>query len=223
MKFRVHTFLCISALLLLAGIFWIVPLERDISATNARARAALERAISDERALRDAPRVRVLARRIRATLDGVRLHATGSESSETLLHDIALLASHDRLTVTAIKPAFVSSASPPPFISSSSSPLAGARFDDFDVSVHGTYRDTVGFLRDLSHISTLTRVISLQVERSNESTSGDTPALDALIHVQTIRFDPIKPHPTLEEHTSCLFPCTAWPRLAVSPCLRSAS
>jgi Tfp pilus assembly protein PilO len=174
------------------------------------------------------PRVRALARRIRTTLDGVRLHATGSESSETLLHDIAQLASRDGLTVTAIKPTFGSSASPPPFISASSSPLADARYDDFDISVHGAYRDTVGFLRNLSRISTLTRVISLQVERSNESASGDIPALDALIHVQTIRFDPTKPHAPLshahlEEHTSCLFPCTALPRFAASHSSHSAS
>jgi hypothetical protein len=109
------------------------------------------------------------------------------------LGDVQAVAERDSLAVSSLKPTTSFQPVPlaSPAASTSSNPFDAAQTDDFDVSVRGSYRDIVSFLRDLSHMPTLTRVVSAQLDRSSTGDALDgTPLLDATIHIQTLRLDP---------------------------------
>jgi Tfp pilus assembly protein PilO len=183
--------LCAVLLVATGALFLIKPMEQSIAQSRERADQAAQQARIDERELLDRPRVEAQARRIRAEINGVRLHATLSESNETLLRDLQKTALRNHLTVQSLKPGMSSmpssTATPPTALTD---PLSGAHRDAFDITVHGTYRDFVLFLRDLSRMPTLTQVVSFQLNRSNlEATTPAEPSLDALVHIQTIRLD----------------------------------
>ncbi|HTV72426.1 MAG TPA: hypothetical protein VME66_01815 [Candidatus Acidoferrales bacterium] len=184
----------LAALVLAGGaLFLIKPAEDDLSATDAHSDALLQQALSAEEALQERARVQALASRIRQELASVTLRHTASESVEALLGDVQNIAARDTLTVSELKPtssfetAPVALATP----SASANPLDSAQTSDYDISVRGSYRDIVSFLRDLSHMATLTRVVSAELERSSTGAASDgSPLLDATVHIQTIHLDP---------------------------------
>jgi Tfp pilus assembly protein PilO len=184
----------LAALVLAAGVLLLIkPAEDDLAATSARGDTLLQQALSAEEALKNQARVRALAAHIRQELATVTLRGNASQSVEALLGDVQTVAQRDSLVVSALKPA--SSFQPTPLAlatpSTSSNPFDAAQTDNFDIGVRGSYRDIVSFLRDLSHMPTLTRVVSAQLDRSSTGTAIDsTPLLDASIRIQTIRLDP---------------------------------
>jgi Tfp pilus assembly protein PilO len=193
MKENARAILLLALLACFAGTyFWIVPAETTIEATNAHAEVVLREASTDERALADEPRVRLLAQRIRNDLKGLRIRPSAGDTSQALLGDLQTAAARNRLVVVGVKPALAETAAQPPRAEAQASPnpFDTARRQDSDISVHGSYRDVVYFLRDLSRMPTLTRVLSVQLDRSNNGApAGGTPSLDATVRVQTIRLD----------------------------------
>jgi hypothetical protein len=56
--------------------------------------------------------------------------------------------------------------------------------------VRGSFHDILTFLRDLSRMPTLARVLTVQLDRTNiDNIAGATPSIDAAILVQTIHLD----------------------------------
>jgi Tfp pilus assembly protein PilO len=184
----------LSALVLAGGVLFLIkPAEDDLAATDARADTLLQQSLSAEQALQNRARVQGLAQRIRQELASITVRGNASESIEALLGDVQGVAARDSLVVSSLKP--TDSLQLPPVILAT--PAAGAnafdtaQTDDYDISVRGSYRDIVSFLRDLSHMPTLTRVVRAELDRSSTGAASDgTPLLDATIHVQTIRLDP---------------------------------
>jgi Tfp pilus assembly protein PilO len=184
----------LAALVLAGGVLLLIrPAEENLSAVDAQSDALLQQSLSAEQALRERARVQEIASHIREELAGVTLRDTASESMEALLGDVQGVAARDSLTVSEVRPTApfespaASLATPP----ASGNPLDAAQKNDYDISVRGSYRDIVEFLRDLSHMPTLTRVVSAELERSSTGLAPDgSPLLDATVHVQTIRLDP---------------------------------
>jgi Tfp pilus assembly protein PilO len=184
----------LAAMVLAAGVLFVVkPAEDDLSATDARADTLLQQSLDAEEALKNRARVQAAAAHIRQELASVTLHGNASQSIEALLGDVQAVAERDSLAVSSLKPTTSFQPVPlaSPAASTSSNPFDAAQTDDFDISVRGSYRDIVSFLRDLSHMPTLTRVVSAQLDRSSTGDALDgTPLLDATIHIQTLRLDP---------------------------------
>lgn len=184
----------LAAMVLAAGLLFLIkPAEDELSTTDGRADTLAQQALSAEQALKNRGRVQALATHIRQELATVTLRGNASQSVEALLGDVQTVAQRDSLTVselkptTAFQPASTAAATPAPFFN----PFDAAQTDEFDIGVRGSYRDIVSFLHDLSHMPTLTRVVSAQLDRSSTGNAPDgTPLLDATIHIQTIRLDP---------------------------------
>jgi Tfp pilus assembly protein PilO len=169
-------FLLTLATLFTVAYFWIAPAEKAVEATNAQADAVLQEAEADERALADEPRVRLLAQRIRGDLKGLRIRPASGDMSQALLGDLQTAAARNRLTVVGVKPA--------------TAEAADTQRQESEISVRGSYRDTLSFLRDLSHMPTLARVLAVQLDRTNDGApTNNAPSIDAVIRVQTIRLD----------------------------------
>ncbi|HEY0799178.1 MAG TPA: hypothetical protein VGD50_08505 [Candidatus Baltobacteraceae bacterium] len=187
--------LWLLAVLVLAGggYFIIKPAEQMLSATDAQTQSLTQQALTDEQALQNRARFEIQARQIRAELASITVRGNVSESTEALLNDVSTVAGRDAVEVTSLKPSAAFQTIPTPSTSSapSTNPFDAAQVDDFDVVVRGSYRNIVAFLRDLSHMPTLTRVVDAQLDRSNAAEAADgTPSLDATVHIQTIRLDP---------------------------------
>jgi Tfp pilus assembly protein PilO len=186
--------LLLSALTFLAGIvFWIAPTEKTIRAISARADAARQKSVTDEHALAAEPRVRLLAQRIRGDLKGLRKRFSVGDTNQALLGDLQTAAARNRLAVTGVKPTVLGIAPPQPTYANaqaSPNPFEAAQRQESEISVRGSYRDILSFLRDLSRMPTLARVLNVQLDRTTDNDLADgSPSLDAAIQLETIRLD----------------------------------
>jgi len=194
MRENTRAVLILSVLASFAGIFfWIIPAEKAIEATNARANAVLQKSVTDERALTDEPRVRLLAQRIRGDLKDLRNRFSAGDTNQALLGDLQTAAARNRLTVIGLKPAVMEITPRQPASAdaqASSNPFDAAQRQESEISVRGSYRDILSFLRNLSRMPTLARVLNVQLDRTNaDDIAAQTPSLDAAIAVRTIRLD----------------------------------
>lgn len=198
MKNNISAIRLLCVLVIAAGIYFrVMPLEEKISLTQASSAALLQQTITDERALQDEPRIRLLAQKIRNDLKGLRIRSSANgDTNQALLGDLQTTATRNHLIVTAVKPDFngntqsVNGATMPQSDAPKQSETLAdpKRTRDLDISVRGSYHDIVFFLRDLSHMPTLTRVLAVQLDRRNEDTST-SPYLDAAAHIQTVSLD----------------------------------
>jgi hypothetical protein len=194
MRENTRAILILAFLAGLSGIFfWIIPVEKAIKTTNAHADAVLQKSVTDERALADEPRVRSLAQHIRNDLKGLRNRFSADDTNQALLGDLQTASARNHLAVIGIKPA-VMETTPPQLASAnpraSSNPFDTARRQESEISVRGSYRNILSFLRDLSRMPTLARVLNVQLDRTNtDDIASATPSLDAAIQVQTIHLD----------------------------------
>jgi Tfp pilus assembly protein PilO len=179
MKNSIRATWLLCAMVIVAGIYFrIMPLEAEITDTNARSEVILQQASTDERALQDEPRMRLTAQHIRNDLAGLRIRSSDN-TCQALLGDLQATALRNNLTVTAVKPL---------------SDPQHAR--ELEISAHGSYRDIVHFLRDLSHMPTLARVLSVQLDR-NTNDLHPLSTLDAVTRIQTILFPPAQAGETI--------------------------
>jgi Tfp pilus assembly protein PilO len=187
----------ILILTLLAGFsciyFLIVPAEKAIEATNGRAEVVLQKSVADERALADEPRVRSLAQHIRNDLKGLHNRFSTNDTNQALLGDLQTAAARNHISVIGIKPAgpeFTQLQPASAAARASSNPFDTAQRQECEISVRGSFHDILTFLRDLSRMPTLARVLTVQLDRTNiDNIAGATPSIDAAILVQTIHLD----------------------------------
>jgi Tfp pilus assembly protein PilO len=189
MKNHARGMVLFSLLVISATIYFgIIPAEEKISTANANAEALLRHAITDEHALEDEPRILLLAGRIRENLKGLRIRSSdNADAGQALLGDVQTIAFHRHLIVTALKPS--PTIITPPDGQKPVDPLTDPRRSrDVDVAVRGSYSDVLFFLRDISRMPTLARVITVQLDRENDDTNVSS-VLEATTHIQTISLD----------------------------------
>lgn len=192
MRENARAILILAVTACILGIFfWIIPSEKAIEATNAHADAVLQKSVTDERALTEEPRVRLLAQRIRNDLKGLRNRFSADDTNQALLGDLQTAAVRNRLTVIGVKPAVMETEAPASANPRASpNPFDAARRQESEISVRGSYRDILSFLHDLSRMPTLARVLNVQLDRTNtDNIAGASSSLDAAIQVQTIHLD----------------------------------
>jgi AAA+ superfamily predicted ATPase len=161
-----------------------IPFERRVQQARVATQDAVRRAIANERAIANGPRIDRTAAAIERELRGLRDAPTPSTTTAALLVDLDRLAHREGITTVAVSPQTTVPNSVSKERPSAERHSALSSDDALLVIVRGDYRGIVAYVDELSTMAMPVRVVSTDLERLDHDPGG--APLQGSIRLQTV-------------------------------------